>query len=379
MPGETVRANVFAEHGSYVRASAIEVLSNRHPERTAAPCPYFARCGGCSWQHARYEAETRIKVEIVIEQMRRLGGFDDPPVRPMIPDTDPYHYRNQARLSTRRDGTIGFAREGTHAVMTIEHCHLVVPPINDAIAAIQGNVPKKTHQVLIRHSLRTGESLIHPALPDVPFQTGQRYIHDRILDREFRVAANSFFQVNTRPTRRTLPEAIRTPWLAERVGDWSQADLLALLALDRLEASAGDLVLDAYCGVGTFALLVADRVGRVVAVEEATSAIEDATHNAGEQSNVTFLRGRVETVLPDLDIRPRAAILDPARAGCERPVLDALIARPVERLVYVSCDPATLARDLRILVDGGYHLREIQPIDMFPRTYHVECVATLDR
>jgi 23S rRNA (uracil1939-C5)-methyltransferase len=379
LPGERVMAEVVAGRGSYGRARAIEVLDRPHPDRAAPPCPYFGRCGGCSWQHAVYARQLALKTETVREQLGRLGGFDDPPLRPMIGAAAPYHYRNHARFSTRRDGTLGFTREHTHWVMTIEHCHLMMPAINERLAALQGRVRGRLHQVALRHSMRTGQTLISPPIPDAPFETGQTHIEEEVLGRRFRVAANSFFQVNTRPVRQTLPAAIGAPWVRAREADWSQADLLALLALDRLGAGSGDTVVDAYSGVGTFALLIAERVGRVIALEEAASAVQDARHNAAGLGNVDFYQGRVEEVLPTLDVAPDAAVLDPARAGCARPVLDALIDRRVRRIVYVSCDPSTLARDLRILVDAGYGLVDVQPVDMFPQTYHIECVATLER
>jgi 23S rRNA (uracil1939-C5)-methyltransferase len=379
LPGERVMAEVVEPRGSFSRARALEVLARPHPDRAAPPCPYFGRCGGCSWQHARYERQLALKTETVREQLARLGGFDDPPLRTTIGAAAPYHYRNHARFSTRRDGTLGFTREHTHAVMTIEHCHLMLPRINELLAALQGRATKRLHQVAIRHSVRTGQSLVSPAFPDAPVETGQTHLEEVVLGRRFRIAANSFFQVNTRPVRRGLPSAIGAPWVRERQAEWSQADLLALLALDRLCPTPGDTVVDAYSGVGTFALLVAERVGRVVAVEEAASAVQDARHNAAGSSNVEFFQGRVEDVLPKLDLAPDGAILDPARVGCARPVLDALIARRVRRIVYVSCDPSTLARDLRILVDAGYGLVDVQPVDMFPQTAHIECVATLER
>jgi 23S rRNA (uracil1939-C5)-methyltransferase len=382
LPGERVLAEVVEPRGSFSRAHALEVLERPHRDRAAPPCPYFGSCGGCSWQHARYERQLMLKTETVREQLARLGGFDAPPLRPMIGAAAPYHYRNHARFSTRRDGTLGFTREHTHAVMTIEHCHLMMPRINELLAALQGRATGRLHQVAVRHSMRTGQSLVSPAIPDAPFETGQTHLEEEVLGRRFRIAANSFFQVNTRPVRRVLPDAIGAAYpLAGgvREGEWSQADLLALLALDRLCPTPGDTVVDAYSGVGTFALLVAERVGRVVAVEEAASAVSDARRNAAGLSNVDFVQGRVEEVLPRLDVAPDGAILDPARAGCARPVLDALIARRVRRIVYVSCDPSTLARDLRILVDAGYGLVEVQPVDMFPQTAHIECVATLER
>jgi 23S rRNA (uracil1939-C5)-methyltransferase len=155
------------------------------------------------------------------------------------------------------------------------------------------------------------------------------------------------------------------------------AELLVLLVLDRLEPEPGSLVVDAYSGVGTFALLMAPLVGEVIGIEEARSATRDAVHNGQDVPNARFIQGKTEAVLPQLEQRPASVVLDPARVGCHPDVLQALLSARPHRVVYVSCDPATLARDLRILVDGGYTLHEVQPLDMFPQTYHIENVATL--
>ena len=381
LPGEFVRAEIVDHKPTYQRAGVLEVLGNASPDRITAPCEYFGRCGGCAWQHAIYERQLEFKTGIVRDQLRRVGGFEDPPLRPIIPATSPYGYRNHARFSTRRDGTLGFTREHTHAVMTIDHCHTIMPAIGEMLAALQGHCPRM-HQVAIRHSVWTGESLISPRIPDAPIATGQTHLHEMILGRRFRIAANSFFQVNTLPHRRALPDQIAARWITQRDGEWSQTDILALVALDRLAPSAGETYLDAYCGVGTFALLIADRIGtsgHTIGIEEAVIAVNDARHNAADTPGIEFLQGKVEKLLPDLDLSPDGAILDPARAGCDRPTIDALINRRVRRIVYVSCDPATLARDLRIFVDAGYHLTDVQPIDMFPQTHHIETVATLER
>jgi 23S rRNA (uracil1939-C5)-methyltransferase len=157
------------------------------------------------------------------------------------------------------------------------------------------------------------------------------------------------------------------------------AEILALLVLDRAQPSPADVVVDAYSGVGTFAVLIAPLVRTVVGIEEARSAVHDALHNGRDLPNVQFIQAKTEEALPSLEQRPTTVILDPARVGCHPAVLAALVDLRPQRIVYVSCDPTTLARDLRVLVDGGYTLQEVQPLDMFPQTYHVECVATLTR
>jgi 23S rRNA (uracil1939-C5)-methyltransferase len=189
----------------------------------------------------------------------------------------------------------------------------------------------------------------------------------------------SFFQVNTLRERRELPSAVGRAWLPISEAGVSMAELLVLLVLDRLQPDPSDVVIDAYSGVGTFALLMAPLVREVIGIEEASSAVADALFNSRDDvENVRFIKAKTEAALPALQSRPSAVVLDPARLGCHPDVLKALLDLKPPRVVYVSCDPSTLARDLRLLVDGGYTLHEVQPVDMFPQTYHIECVATLN-
>jgi 23S rRNA (uracil1939-C5)-methyltransferase len=267
--------------------------------------------------------------------------------------------------------------------MRIDHCWIVHPAIDAVLAQLQGKLAtaeRRIHQVAIRVGANTGQLLVSPALPEVPtLESGQLFLEEELLGQRFRMAGPSFFQVNTRRELRPLPEAISRAWLPIPADGVSMAEILALLVLDRLQPAADDFVVDAYSGVGTFALLLASCVRDVVGIEEAKSAVLDAQHNAREAPNVKFIQARTEDALPNLARRPDAVILDPARVGAHPAVLQALLDLAPPRLVYVSCDPSTLARDLRILVDGGYQLEEVQPLDMFPQTYHVECVATLSR
>jgi 23S rRNA (uracil1939-C5)-methyltransferase len=230
-------------------------------------------------------------------------------------------------------------------------------------------------------------------------RSGQASYEEIILGRVYRVSAPSFFQVNTRIDARAWPAQIGRDWSAVarasatapgavgEVGglppdsfdlhDLSQADLLVLLVLDRLHLTGREFVVDAYSGVGTFSLPIAERARRVVGIEEARSAVHDAEHNAGGQANLGFIAGRTEDYLSALDDKPDAVVLDPSRVGCDSAVLVALASLRPETVIYVSCDPATLARDLAQLTSNGYELVEVQPIDMFPQTSHVETVSVL--
>jgi len=384
LPGETALVRVQQERRDFARAE-LAVVEQAAAGRVAPPCPYYtAGCGGCSWQHAEYALQLQLKEHIVADQLRRIGHFLDADqlVRPAIGMLEPWHYRNQARFTVgRRFGELCFTYRASHRLLRIDHCWIVHPRINEVLEVAQGKLSslgRRIHQVLIRVGANTAQLLVAPALPEVPeLASGQPFLEEELLGRRFRLEPPSFFQVNTRREPRPLPAAVGQAWLPLPADGLSMAELLALLVVDRVQPDPGALVVDAYSGVGTFALLLAPLVREVIGIEEARSAIRDAVHNGQDVTNARFIQGKTEAVLPGLDPPPDAVILDPARVGCHPDVLHALLSLRPRRVVYVSCDPSTLARDLRILVDGGYTLHEVQPLDMFPQTYHVECVATL--
>jgi 23S rRNA (uracil1939-C5)-methyltransferase len=353
--------------------------------RIAPPCAHYTEgCGGCSWQHADYSLQLQLKQAIVVDQLRRIGHFGnaDELVRAPLSMLEPWRYRNQARFSVgRRFGELCFTYRASHRLLRIDHCWIVHPRISEVLEVAQGrlaDIERRIHQVSVRVGANTGQLLVSPALPEVPeLETGQPHFEEEVLGRRFRLEPPSFFQVNTLREQRDLPAAVGHAWLPLPDSGLSMAELLALLVLDRVQPSPDSVVIDAYSGVGTFALLLAPLVREVIGIEEARSAVRDAEHNARDVANVRFIQAKTEEALPSLTARPDAVVLDPARVGCHPAVLQALLDLRPERIVYVSCDPTTLARDLRILVDGGYHLHEVQPLDMFPQTYHIECVATL--
>jgi len=355
IPGEEAIVQVERRSKDYLMGRVVEVLSPS-PHRVQAPCPYFGTCGGCQWQHIDYAHQTELKARIVADQLRRIGKFQEPPVLPTIPAVETWNYRNHARFSAgRRHGDLGFTTLLRRRFLPIDRCLIMHPWINDVLERLQGKCPG-LHQVAVRYGVKTGQALIHPSLeeidPSIP--SGQPWYEDELLGRRFRISGASFFQVNT-----------------------LQAEVLAEVVRQKLALAPDQVLLDAYAGVGTFAVLLAPYVKRVIAVEESSSAVADAVINQAGIDNITFYEGKVEAILPELTERPDAAILDPPRVGCHPDTLAAVLALAPARVVYVSCDPATLARDLRALCDGGYGLLDVQPVDMFPQTYHIEVVATL--
>lgn len=354
IPGEEVMVEITERREQYLIGRVVEVLEPA-ATRVTPPCVYYGRCGGCQWQHIEYGEQLRLKQEIVKEQMRRIGHLPDDRVLRTVGAADPWHYRNHVRFTVWW-GALGFVGQPNYRFVRIDECLIAHPRVNAIAHELQGHVPG-AKQVMVRVGANTGDVLIQPSLEryeDVTLESGQRTFHESLQGEDFRVAASSFFQVNT-----------------------PQAEVMHRLVREGLELRPDDVLLDAYAGVGTFAKALAPDVREVIAIEESASAVADAQENLAGLPNVTMVEGSVEKVLPDLEHRATAVILDPPRQGCHRAVIHAVIEAKPERLAYVSCDPATLARDLALLVAGGFELRSVQPLDMFPYTYHIECVALL--
>ncbi|MCH9017692.1 MAG: 23S rRNA (uracil(1939)-C(5))-methyltransferase RlmD [Chloroflexi bacterium] len=354
IPGERVVAEVVKVHRKYVSAKVVEVLE-ASPDRVEPPCPYYGECTGCQWQHLSYDAQLKTKREKVTDALRRVGGLEDPPVSEVIPSPDQYGYRNHARFTINREGALGFVNRETRQFVRIEKCLLMHDGVNTLLEGLQDRCGETT-QLSIRAGKYSGDYLIQPYLvhPDIKVPTGQKRYTESVDGRNFDVSSPSFFQVNV-----------------------DQAAAAANLVRDRLHLTPDDVLLDAYTGVGTFAILLAPSVKQVIAVEESSAAVADAKQNAGELQNLDFILGRTEDVLRNLPVKPDVVVLDPPRSGCQPRALESLIELAPSRVAYVSCDAETLGRDLKILCQGGYRLDEVAPLDMFPQTHHVECVAFL--
>ncbi|MBE3560951.1 MAG: class I SAM-dependent RNA methyltransferase [Ktedonobacteraceae bacterium] len=347
------------------------------PLRIQAPCPVFGTCGGCQLQHMRYEAQLAWKREIVRRALQEIGGFPEPPLLDTIPCAIPWHYRNHMRFSVNREGQPGLTARGTHRVLPLTTCPIAHTQINRALDILSRHIHPRP-QLLIRCGAASGQVLIQPAQPEevarelvaAGLDVRTETMEEHLAGETFRIRPSSFFQTNTAQAEKMV-----------------QMVLDGLLPLREQHANRPEkqgeplTVVDAYCGVGTFSLLLAHHFDRVIAIEESASAIKDAQWNLRTVNNVEIIKGKVEEVLPAYVGHLDGLVIDPPRAGCQRMVLDALAHYPVQRLVYVSCEPSTLARDLHILCQeqSAYHLCQVQPLDMFPQTAHIECIAILER
>jgi len=416
LPGDTVRARVTKVKRGYAEATTTELLAPS-PERTDAPCKhYYEGCGGCRFQDLRYESQVAAKEAQVRDALVRIGGIADPPLEPIVPAEEQFHYRNKLEYSfthTQRGAALGFHRAGRwDEVLDVERCWLTTElgnAIRDAVrdwAQEEGLPPYDQaaqrgylRHLVVREGRNTGQALvqlvtapgdlqgadrlvaalrqlpevrsIHWAVNDSPAEVtnlptnllwGEEAIEERILDLRFRIRPNAFLQTNTR-----------------------MAEVLYELAIEYAGLSGGETVYDLYCGIGAIGLAMAGRALTVWGVEANEESVACAIENAGLNgiTNVAFFAGEVGASLEDLADRagpPDVAVVDPPRAGLSGKALRRLARLEAPTIVYVSCNPTTLAGNVKDLVgEWGYALRRIRPVDMFPHTPHVESVALLTR
>lgn len=412
--GERVLAQVEAVKKNHGRARMVEVI-RPSPERSAPPCGVFGKCGGCQLQHVSYAEQLRMKERQVRDSFFRIGRMEEVMIHPVIGMDHPWGYRNKAQVPFGMEGgkvVAGFYAPKSHRIVDTDSC-LIQHPLNDRVIrkvkqlARRLNTPiydERNHcgilrHVMVRTGFHTGECMVVlvtngenlprrqqwveelrreiPGLKSVvqnvnPRRTnvilgpenrllwGRKVIYDRIGDVVFVISPNSFFQVNP----------VQTKVLYDQVAKYA--------ALTGVET-----VIDAYCGIGTIALYLARRAKRVYGVDVVGAAIRDAKQNAAlnGMGHVTFEEGAAEEVMPRWHregIRPDVIVLDPPRKGCDPALLETAASMKPGRIVYVSCNPATLARDAKYLSELGYRVREVQPVDMFPQTGHVECCALLE-
>jgi 23S rRNA (uracil1939-C5)-methyltransferase len=371
LPGETARVEVLEEKQGFARGRLAELLSPA-AERIPPRCPHFGDCGGCHYQMMPYTMQLETKRAVLRDQLARLGGIADPPVAECIPSPLEWNYRNAVQFHLNREGKAGYQAASSHRVVPIRECHLPEPAINEIWPLLEFDPQPGLERIQLRAG-RSGDVLLvletgTGEAPEVEISlpisvvslgegeavtlAGEDHLILEVKDQKFLISADSFFQVN-------IPQA-------ERMVDW----LLEALALKGTES-----VMDLYCGVGLFSRFLAPLAGRVVGVEVNISACEDYAENLDEFDNVELYIGAAGSILPSLNAKADIIVADPPRAGIEKKAMESILKMKPGRIAYISCDPATLARDAKALLAEGYLLRSVQPIDMFPQTYHIESLS----
>ncbi len=375
LPGERVLVRLVEEKQGYARGEVVDVLS-ASPDRIKPRCRHFQICGGCHYQHIPYGSQLRIKQQIVVDQLIRIAGISDPPVKTIVPSPAEWNYRNTIQFHLGSNAKLGFLASGSHQVVEIQECFLpvdvldqtwrqidieLIPEINrlsikagyedDVLILLEGDSPE-----IPDLDLSSPVSIVHMFADHIVVLAGADHVWMPVLDRLFRVSAGSFFQVNR--------------WMAEKM-----VQHICDIVQPKLEYPLVDL----YCGVGLFSAFLAPRASRCIGIEMSPAACDDFAYNLKEYEHIELYQGAVEKILPALKLKRGTIIVDPPRTGLDRSAREALIQAEADFLIYVSCDPATLSRDLKYLLAGGYHLCQITPFDLFPQTYHVETVSVLRR
>lgn len=421
--GDRVTAKIMKAKKNYGYGRLMEILTPS-PDRVEPVCPSARQCGGCQLQALSYEKQLEFKAAKVRGHLERIGGFTDLPMEPVLGMEEPFHYRNKAQfpVGRNRDGKIvtGFYAGRTHSIIENRDCALGVPQNKEILDRVIGymetygisSYDEATGKGLIRHvftrcGYHTGEIMVCivangsklpyqqelvESLREIPGMVsitlninknrnnvilgekiqalwGQEYITDKIGDISYQISPLSFYQVNPQQT-------------------WK----LYSKALEYADLHGEETVWDLYCGIGTISLFLAQKAKFVRGVEIVPAAIEDARRNASLNGirNAEFFVGKAEEVLPDYyadyaahhpgeNARADVIVVDPPRKGCDEVLLDTIVEMQPDRVVYVSCDSATLARDLKYLCERGYQVKKVCPVDMFPMTVHVETVVLLSQ
>lgn len=372
LPGEEVRIKIREEKKRFAYGELIEVIKESK-DRITPTCTHYGRCGGCHYQHIPYDLQLRYKREIFREQLQRMGGIEEPAVEKTIPCGQEWNYRNSLQFHLTPNGELAFMDALQGSAFKVEQCFLPMEEIEKIWPLLTFEKDNQIRRIEIRQNemndvllkldgaqayipdieITSSISTVHSSSNEQIVIAGDDHLVLSLAGKDFRVSAGSFFQTN-----------------------FSGARALVDVVLEMAEGLQGTL-LDLYCGVGLFSSFLADAFDQIIGIEASSSACEDFAHNLDRYEHISLYEGTVEKVLPGLDIKPDCVVVDPPRKGIDRFALDALVEKKPPVMIYVSCNPATLARDVKRLMRSGYTLERSILVDMFPQTYHIESVNYL--
>lgn len=372
IPGEIVRVKISQQKKKYARGELLEVLE-ASPHRVPPRCIHFGECGGCHYQQMSYDQQLKIKQDILQDQLERIGRLSQPPVAPAIPSPAEFNYRNQVHFQVSGAGKLGYFRGNNKGLLEIAECHLPQNPLNDIWPLLEIDPAAQIDKIGLRLGVNDDilvsfesdksfdaelnlealpVSVVHNSPEGAQVLAGSPYNVMRARGRDFQVSASSFFQVNIA--------------MAEKM----------VATIEELIPQKPKLLLELYAGVGLFSAFLAERVDRLVAVESSPSACDDFAINLDEFDDVELYQGSVEEILPLMELEPDLVLLDPPRNGVDKEVLERVLSYAADQIIYVSCDPATFARDSRLLLEGGYKPETIIPFDLFCQTFHIESLSS---
>ncbi|WP_433956944.1 23S rRNA (uracil(1939)-C(5))-methyltransferase RlmD [Cytobacillus horneckiae] len=413
LPGEKAKIKVVKANKGYGFARLIETYEES-PYRVKPLCPIYKECGGCQLQHLSYEGQLLAKEKQVREVLTRIGKLEDVKVHPTLGMQDPWRYRNKSQvpIGEHEGGLIGgFYQQRTHQIIDMKAC-LIQQEKNDEViqkvkeicsrhgvrAYDEGRHKGDLRHIMARYGLVTGEVMIVLVTRTKDLTNKNKIIEE--ITAEISGVKSIVHNINSKKTNVIMGDETRVLWGEEVIYDYigaikfaisarsfyqvnpDQTKVLYEKALEYANLTGEEDVIDAYCGIGTISLFLAQKAKKVFGVEIVPEAIEDAKRNAdlNDIRNTDFAVGKAEEVIPKWYEEGNSAdvlVVDPPRKGCDEALLQTIIDMKPKKVVYVSCNPGTLARDLRVLEDGGYKTVEVQPVDMFPQTVHVEAVAHL--
>jgi 23S rRNA (uracil1939-C5)-methyltransferase len=372
LPGEKARIKIREEKKRFAYGELIEILE-ASDDRITPSCKHFGNCGGCHYQYIPYELQLEYKRSIFCEQLQRMSGIEEPIVEKIIPSDQEWNYRNSLQFHLSPEGKLAFIDPKHSNAFKVEECLLPMGEIANIWPLLNFEKENQIRRIEIRQNEKD-ETLVKlegalAAIPEIEITSSISMVHSNaneqvvisgddhlivsLSGKNFKVSAGSFFQTNL-----------------------SGAKALVDCVLEMTEGFQGTLM-DLYCGVGLFSTFLAEKFERIISIESSASACQDFVENLDQYDHIALYEGKVEKVLPGLEIKPDCVVIDPPRKGIDRFALDALVEKRPPAIIYVSCNPATLARDVKRLMRSGYTLERSIIVDMFPQTFHIESVNYL--